>query len=162
MLSHSFSEVGEQEQQRSPWCTSHHSCLAEEESTAVELPCCLHWRPLEKNSPLSRIKTSSRQPALCRKSKALGRTFACHIPLWPGISGYRGALWTCNKRCKPPSVIRKHVLLKADSRTKSVQIRHLLQSSFQVTFKSMPKRAHLDLHILRMSGECPERKGFSE
>lgn len=57
---------------------------------------------------------------------------------------------------------REHVLPRAGSRTKSVGIRHLVQSSFQANFKSMPKRAHLDLHILGMSGECPGAKGFSE
>jgi len=78
--SHGFSEAAEQEQHRCPRCASHHSCQATELSTAVELPYRLHRRPLEKNSPMPRIKTSSRQPALCRESRAPVRAFARHVP----------------------------------------------------------------------------------
>lgn len=77
-------------------------------------------------------------------------------------AGYRGALWTHSKRCKPSPAIWEPVIPRADSRTKCVGTRQLVQSIFQANFKSMPKRAHLDFHILGLSGDCSGTKGFSE
>lgn len=132
--------------------------------------CCgasiyLHWRPLEKSAQCPELKPPQDIQQCAGRAGHHGELLHAMYPLarnkWLQ-AGYRGALWTRSKRSKPPSVIKKDVLLGADSRTKSVWVKHLLQSSFQVTLKSMPKRAHLDIHILLVSGECPKRNGFSE
>lgn len=64
----------------------HHAGRASEASAAAGLPYCLHWRALEKNSPMPRIKTSSRQLASCRGA---GENFCMPRTLWPGISSYQ-------------------------------------------------------------------------
>lgn len=94
---------------------------AREASTAAALS--VLQRPLEENSPVSGIQTSSGQAALRRESRALVRTLHAMYLLATNQhfqAGYRGALWSSSKGCKPPSVIRKHMLLWADSRTKPV------------------------------------------